>query len=132
MAERNRRSLDREPGVPPQPEPTEPLPGPGIPPQPEPRPPPGEPPSPRPGDPIPREIDPRHLSPAPAGPSPGIGPPLEVELPPGPTGASADNASPAGADGPGWPIRGGEYRPRRAGIGEAAVPAGGLGRCRTS
>src|ERR687887_618378 len=52
MAGRKRRSPNHEPGVPPEPEPTEPLPGPGIPPEPEPGPPPGEPqPEPLPQDP---------------------------------------------------------------------------------
>src|SRR5919198_705080 len=74
MVKRKDRSPDHEPGVPPEPEPTEPPTGPGIPPQPEPGPPPGEPPPeprpPRPGEPIPRQdrglVDPRHLNPAPA------------------------------------------------------------------
>src|SRR5438105_14556849 len=92
MAKRKRRSLDSEPGLPPKPEPTEPVPGPGIPPQPQPSP--GEPPSPRPGEPIPRQdpglMDPRHFSPAPGDPSPGVGTPLQVEPLPGPTEASAD------------------------------------------
>ena len=59
MARRKSRSAGHEPGVPPEPEPAEPLPGPGIPPQPEPGPPPGEPPPeprpPKPGEPIPRQ-----------------------------------------------------------------------------
>ena len=60
MAGRKRRSPNHEPGVPPEPEPTEPLPGPGIPPEPEPGPPPGEPQPeprpPRPGEPVPGTI----------------------------------------------------------------------------
>ena len=42
-----------ESGVPPVPEPQEPIPMPGVPPKPEPEPPPGEPPLPKPGEPIP-------------------------------------------------------------------------------
>ena len=49
-----RHSRDREPGLPPVPEPIMPVPGPSLPPQPEPGEPPGEPPPPRPGEPIPR------------------------------------------------------------------------------
>src|SRR5438874_9026001 len=90
MTKGKRQSLDSEPGLPPKPEPTAPVPGPGIPPQPEPGPPPGEPPSPRPGEPIPRHdpglVDPRHFRPAPGDLSPGVGTPLEGEVSSAPRG----------------------------------------------
>ncbi len=54
MIDPQQRPSGGEPGVPPEPEPTEPLPGPGIPPPPRPAPPPGEPVPPKPGDPIAR------------------------------------------------------------------------------
>ncbi len=94
MAKRRHRSPDHEPGLPPEPEPTEPVPGPGI------LPPPGEPPSSRPGEPIPPQdsglVDPRRPSAAPVEPSPGVGTPLEVEPLPGPTEASEDVLPPEG------------------------------------
>ena len=95
MANQKGQSPDKEPGVPPKPEP---LPGPSTPPQHEPAPPPGEPPVLRPGDPIPHQspglFDPRHLSPAPDDPLQGISSSLEVEHLPGPTEASDDGSAP--------------------------------------
>src|SRR5438876_574311 len=83
FTKRKRQSPNHEPGLPPEPEPIEPLPGPGIPPQPRPDPPPGEPPSPRPGEPVPQQdpgrVEPRPLGPESAEPSPGVGTRLEVE-----------------------------------------------------
>jgi hypothetical protein len=63
-----------EPGIPPEPGPSQPVPGPGIPPQPEPGPPPGEPIPHGHADPFPAEVEPL----------------LEVEPLQGPTEASED------------------------------------------
>jgi len=73
MANRIRRARGHEPGVPPEPEPLEPLPGPGIPPPPKPGPPPGEPPPPRPGEPIPGQAGPGKPTPR-AGSGPRLRP----------------------------------------------------------
>lgn len=85
MTEGKRRSPNHEPGVPPEPEPAEPLP-----PQPEPVPP-GEP-TPRPGDPIPYQ-DMERENPT-DNPAPEMSAHLEVERLPGPTEASEDDTSP--------------------------------------